>query len=421
MKARSAAPPFSQALANELLAIYGSPLYVYESDRLHQTLQHITQAVPYPHTRFHFASVTNGNVALLQQIQQAGWGLHANTPGDVYLGLQAGFLPGQIVYSGSNLSDDDMRQLLAWNIHQFNLDSLSQLQQLCQIYLQNDWQISSQNYMCNALQKHNPHSLTLGLRLNSPSLTGDSRIGIRPDEFAEAEAIAQQHDLQISGLHFYRGTGTNATAAFTQVIDQVIAIAQSLTHWRSLDFGGGFGYAYRAGGVAFNWPEWGEAISQKLAALSRPIDLVIEPGRAAIAGCGSVLAKVVSVKWQGERQLVGVDTTVANLSVPAVHGGYREITTWNPDDRPLYETDVCGNTTYSRDYLGHNCWLPEMQVDEAIAILDTGAYGYAMSSHFLHRPRPAEVLVEGDRHRLIRHREDYRILLSGQIFNPIET
>jgi diaminopimelate decarboxylase len=105
-----------------------------------------------------------------------------------------------------------------------------------------------------------------------------------------------------------------------------------------------------------------------------------------------LLAQVVSTKWQEAKQIVGVDTTVANLSVPSVHGGYREIYTWNCRDS-LHLTDVCGNTTYSRDYLGKNCQLPALAIGEIVAILDVGAYGYAMSSHFLHRPRPAEVLL----------------------------
>src|SRR5512140_528901 len=95
------------AQAAELMAAYGSPLYVYDRDRLCQTIQHITQAFSYPHTEFHFASVTNGNVALLQIFEQQGWGLHANTPGDGYLGLAAGFAPERIVYSGSNLIPEE--------------------------------------------------------------------------------------------------------------------------------------------------------------------------------------------------------------------------------------------------------------------------------------------------------------------------
>lgn len=82
----------------------------------------------------------------------------------------------------------------------------------------------------------------------------------------------------------------------------------------------------------------------------------------------------------------------------------------------LFLTDVCGNTTYSRDYLGKGCQLPKLEIGDIIAILDVGAYGYAMSSHFLHRPLPAEILIKNSRHRIIRRREDYSILLQGQVF-----
>ncbi len=301
------AAPFDVELGRELLDSYGSPLYVYQGDRLRETIRRISGAVPYPHTQFHFACVTNGNVALLQVFQQAGWGLHANTPGDIYLGLQAGFAPGKIVYTGSNLSREDMQQVLGWGVRTFNLDSVAQLQLFCDVYL--------------AEVGGDAGEVRLGLRLNLPEITGDSRIGVRPEEFPAAIAIAKSAGLKLSGLHFYRGTGTNATQAFTQVIDAVIATAQQLPDWEYLDFGGGFGYPYHTGGMEFDWELFGAELTQKLTAVGREIELVIEPGRAAIAGCATLLARAVSVKWQEGKQIVGVDTSIANLAVLSVHGG----------------------------------------------------------------------------------------------------
>ncbi|MEH2353439.1 diaminopimelate decarboxylase family protein [Nostoc sp.] len=391
--------PFSRELAQELLNNYGSPLYVYNGDRLRETIERISKAVGYPRTQFRFASVTNGNIELLKIFRSFGWGLHANTPGDIYLGLQAGFDPSEIVYSGSNLNQAEMIQVLNWGVTTLNFDSLAQLQ-LC----------------CEVLPKRREKSIRLGLRLNLPEITGDSRIGVRPEEFGDAIALTGEVGLKLSGLHFYRGTGTNATAAFTQAIDTVIAIAQKLPDWEYLDFGGGFGYPYHHNKTAFDWEIFGAELTERITRLGREIDLVIEPGRSAIAGCATLLAQVVSVKWQGEKQIVGVDTTVANLSVPSVHGGYREIITWKQADNP-FTTDICGNTTYSRDYLGKNCQLPALEIGDIVAILDVGAYGYAMSSHFLHRPKPAEVLLENDTHRLIRLREDYSVLLTNQVLD----
>jgi diaminopimelate decarboxylase len=395
--ARMASLVQNSQMAEELLHVYGSPLYVYDGDKLRQTIARITSSVPYPHTQFRFATVTNGNISLLKIFRNAGWGIHANTPGDIYLGLQAGFPSDKIVYSGSNLNRDEMSQVLEWGVTTLNLDSISQLQQLCEVYSQ------SSNY-----------PLKLGLRLNYPELTGDSRIGVRQQEFTVANALANQAGLKISGLHFYRGTGTNATTAFTTAISTVFDIAQTLPDWEYLDFGGGFGYPYRHGGAAFDWEMFGAELTSCLEKLGKKIELVIEPGRSAIAECGTLLAKVVSVKWQDGKQIVGVDTSIANLAVLSVHGGYREIIAYSQSSG-LFPTDVCGNTTYSRDYLGKNCQLPALDVGDIIKILDVGAYGYAMSSHFLHRPKPAEVLLENGQHHLIRQREDYSILLTNQI------
>ena len=394
--------PFSATLAHSLLNCYGSPLYVYQSDLLRHGISHITTSIPYNNTLFQFATVTNGNIELLKLFNDQGWGIHANTPGDIYLGLKAGFSGEKIVYSGSNLNPEEMTQILKWGVRTLNLDSISQLELLCEIYKSFPGDLSS---------------LKLGLRLNEPNLIKDSRIGVQPQEFPEAIKIAKRVGLNIQGLHFYRGTGTNATRAFTQVIDDIIQIGQLLPNWEYLDFGGGFGYPYHHDKIAFNWHKFGQELTDKLNQLSKPIQLIIEPGRAVIANCATLLAKVVSVKWQGDKQIIGVDTTVGNLSVPSVHGGYRKIISWPEKSQTLWLTDVCGNTTYSRDYLGKNCQLPALEIGDIIGILEVGAYGYAMSSHFLHRPRPAEVLLEKESHRLIRQREDYQVLIDNQILN----
>ena len=388
-----------KTLYETVLNEYGSPLYVYDQATLEATIQRITQAVPYPRKQFHFASVTNGNVALLKIFRQHGWGLHANTPGDVVLGLQAGFTPEQMVYSGSNLNREEMQQMLDWRVGTLNLDSLSQLEVLCERY-------------STATSRER---VRLGFRLNLPEITGDNRIGVSPNELLEAVNIAARVSLKVSGIHFYRGTGTNVTSAFTASIARVIKVGLSLPDWEYLDFGGGFGYPYREGQIGFSWEEFGGELSRQLQQVHRPINLVIEPGRAAIAQCGTLLARVVSVKWQGAKQIVGLDTSVANIAVLSVHGGTRRIRALKDAGDEVYGTDLCGNTTYSRDYLGRNCLLPKLVIGDIVAILDVGAYGYAMASHFLHRPRPAEVLIENGTHRLIRRRESYQVLMEEQV------
>lgn len=388
----------NERLAAELLAQYGSPLYVYDARVLRAAIASISTAISYPRVRFHFASVTNGNISLLRIFREMGWGLHANTPGDVYLGLKAGFLPEQIVYSGSNLNRAEFEQMLAWRVSTLNLDSVSQLE----LFIDTYWH-TSRNF-----------TPRIGFRLNLPVITGENRIGVRSQEFPVAVEMAARADLKITGIHFYRGTGTNSTSAFTESIDAVIEAAQQLPDWQYLDYGGGFGYCYRADRGRFDWADFGAQLSARLLSLERDIDLIIEPGRAAVAGCGILLTRAVAVKWHDGKQIVGVDSSIANIAVLSVHGGYREIRALKSTDSQLHASDVCGNTTFSRDYLGRGCALPPVSPGDMLAILDVGAYGYAMSSHFLHRPKPAEVLIDESGHRLIRKREGYEVLMETQ-------
>lgn len=394
-------PPIAFTTAHELVHVHGSPLYVYSGEQLQKSIKHIQSSIDYSDTKFFFAAVTNGNLALLRYFLDQGWGIHANTPGDVFLALKAGFGSDKIVFSGSNLNQYELEQLLDWGVGLLNLDSLDQVRLLCAV-----------------VRSRSVQSLSLGLRLNQPALIGESRIGVSPADFPSAIHLASQVGLRITGLHFYRGTGTNATSAFTEVIEPLLAIARQLPDFTYLDFGGGFGYPYRHGASAFDWQNFGRAIGESLRCQERPIQLLIEPGRAAIADCAALLTRVVSIKWQGEKQVVGVDTTISNLAVLSVHGGYREIVCPEQDfDAHTVLSDVCGNTTYSRDYLSRGCLLPRLRCGDLLMILDVGAYGYAMSSHFLHRPRPAEVLVQDGRGRLIRERESLDDLLHHQL-NP---
>ncbi|MBX9723068.1 MAG: hypothetical protein K2X81_16825, partial [Candidatus Obscuribacterales bacterium] len=385
-------------LAAELLAAYGSPLYVYDSEHLEEKMHEVDQSIPYPGTRFAFAAVTNGNINLLRKFKAAGWSLHANTPGDAFLGMKAGFEAVDIVYSGSNLTPQEMEQMLRWGIGTYNLDSLSQLDLLARIR--------------NEIGAQQPK---IGFRLNLPQITGESRIGISSDELIEAERRAIAYDLSVTGIHFYRGTSTNATERFIDCIDAVLSAGKKLKNWRYLDFGGGFGFAYFDRKHSFEWQLFGKELNAALRRDKLNLDLIIEPGRSIIAGSAALLCTVVSSKWQGEKQFLGVDTSTSNIAVLSVHGGVRQVRYYGHDNEPLHLTDVCGNTTYSRDYLAKSCSLPAMVPGDILSILDVGAYGYAMSSHFLHRPRIPELLIENAKPRLIRKRENIDSLLSNQV------
>ena len=383
-------------LAEELLSKFGSPLYVYDANQIKTSIEHIQSSFSYEKKNFAFASVTNGNLNLLKIFKRAGWGLHANTPGDAYLGISAGFRGNEIIYSGSNLSDDEFKLMLDWGVSTFNLDSIDQLRSLI-------------------LAMENPGDLRLGFRLNMPGITGESRTGISPTELKETEQIARAAGLRVTGIHFYRGTSTNSTDKFTDAFASVVDAAASLDELEYLDFGGGFGFPYHDRKHSFDWKIFADELSSVLKDKGLNPELIIEPGRSVIAGAACLLCTVISSKWQGDKQILGADTSTSNIAVLSVHGGSRQLHSFKTGGSERFTTDLCGNTTYSRDYLARNCSLPRLAAGDHLAVLDAGAYGYSMASHFLHRPRAAEVLVEDGKYRLIRKREDWNCLLANQM------
>jgi diaminopimelate decarboxylase len=389
----------TSALADQqLMARYGSPLYVYRAEEIRRCYQALTAAFAYRPLALHYAIVCNKNAAIVRLLHQLGAGVHANTPGDAFCALQAGVPAAQIVYSGTNLDHGDFAFLLQHGIH-LNLDSLAQL---------------------DSLAAYAPaHGSSVGLRLLIDAEHSPNRIGVAPSELEQALASATRTGLRITTLHMYVGTNTRRGSRFVECLERLLLVSRQLPDLACIDIGGGFGIRYQPGEKRLDLAELGRAISQRLELhareLGRPLTLVLEPGRTLVGSAGSLLVSVVSVKERGGRRFVGVDSTVGNLVVPSVYHMRHRVEALSPRGAELdLPTDLCGNTTHSRDFLGRNLRLPELRPGDVLRICDVGAYGYAMSSHFLNRPRPAEVFVDGGVVELTTRRETFADLLSTQ-------
>lgn len=382
-----------------VLERFGSPLYVYEADLVRATYARFVAAFAHRPLQLHYAIVCNKNRYLVRLLAELGAGIHANTPGDAFAAIAAGVPTGRIVYSGTNLDARDFAFLLERGIR-MNLDSLDQLRDRARLGGPGD----------------------VGLRYLIDDDDRPNRIGVAPGELPEALAIAARAGLRITGLHMYAGTNTRRAGRFVSCLDRLVEAAAGLPDLAWLDIGGGFGLAYADGDPELPLAELGREVSARMGRLAeargRPIELVIEPGRYLVGAAGSLLVTVVSVKTRGGRRYVGVDSTVGNLVVPSVyHAKHRIEALGAAAERPLLDipTDVCGNTTHSRDYLGRNLRLPELAPGDVLRLRDVGAYGYAMSSHFLNRPRPAEVVIDGGEAHLTTRRETFADLVATQV------
>jgi diaminopimelate decarboxylase len=389
--------PLPPERAASLVARYGSPLYVYQAPAVRAAYRALLEAFPYRPLDVHYAIVCNKNRYLVRALAELGAGVHANTPGDAHAALAAGVPAHRIVYSGSNLDADDLAYVVRHGLR-LNLDSLDQVEDV-------------------ARRGGIPE---IGLRLLVDDDERLNRIGVARAELPEAARLAREGGLRIAGLHMYAGTNTRRLDRFLSCLDRVLLAAQELDDIDFVDLGGGYGVSYRDGEPPLDVTALGREVASRMRALSaargRAVRLLLEPGRTLVAEAGTLLMRVVSVKLRGGRRYLGTDATVGNVAVESVYHPFHRVDAVAPRGALLdVPTEVCGNTTHSRDYLARERRLPALEKGDLLALRDVGAYGYAVSSHFLNRPRPAEVVLDGEAEHLTTRRETLDDLLATQV------
>ncbi len=202
-------------------------------------------------------------------------------------------------------------------------------------------------------------------------------------------------------------------------MERVASLVRSLRaeghNIRYVDAGGGLGISYERDPIG----DFSAAARQYAKALLGPLKglgthLLLEPGRAIIGPAGALLTRVVYRKRNDGKQFIVVDAAMNDLLRPSLYGAYHEIVpvVLRPGDGTAERVDVVGPVCESGDFFARDREMRRVEEGDLLAILDAGAYGMALASNYNTRPRPAEVLVQGSRSRLIRKRESVSDLVA---------
>jgi len=146
-----------------------------------------------------------------------------------------------------------------------------------------------------------------------------------------------------------------------------------------------------------------------------PLTVLLEPGRSLVAAAGAMLTRVIAVKESHGKRFVIVDAGMNDLLRPALYGAHHRIEPVVSRGGAMTRVDVVGPVCETGDFLARARELEEVAAGDLLAVRDTGAYSFVMSSNYNQRPRPAEVLVEEDGVRLIRRRETFEDLVRTEV------
>lgn len=400
---------FGKTDPEALLQKYGSPLYVYNEDVLRRCCRDMKGIMDYPHFTANYSIKANTNLKLLEIVREEGLYADAMSPGEILFLEKAGFRHDQIFFIPNNVSADELQFALDRQVLT-SLDSLSQLELLGQLAPGSRVAI---RINAGIGAGHHEKVVTAGKK---------TKFGIAADQLDEARRIAAQYNLKIVGVNQHIGSLFMEPTPYLQAAEKFLHLAEHFPDLELVDLGGGFGIPYHklAGEGRLDL----ELLNQGLTALvenfvskyGRKLIFKSEPGRYIAAECGNLLGKVTSIKNNGGTTFVGTDIGFNVLARPVMYNSWHDIQVYRDgrlSEEQNHETvTIVGNICESGDVIAKERELPPIKIGDVLNVLDAGAYGYAMSSNYNNRLRPAEVLIGSNGEpRLIRRRETFDDLL----------
>lgn len=401
--------------ALELAQNYGTPLYVIDEMRVRDNYQRVYQAFSgeYKDFQIFYAAKANTNLAVMKILEQEGSGIDAVSPGEIYTALLAGFEPERILYTGNNVTTEELKYALDAGVR-INLDSISMLERLAELPGAEGTKISFRvNPMVGA--GHHDHCITGGEL---------SKFGIMEHEAVEVYKKAQDLGFNPVGIHTHIGSGILDPEPFKLAVQVLMDVAgrvhnEAGVKFEFIDFGGGLGIPYTPEESLLDIKKFAHEIvalyKNKLNehGIDNPT-MCIEPGRYIVGDASYLLTRINTVK-QSYRKFIGVDAGFNTLLRPTMYGSYHHILVVDkPGAESTQNIDVAGNVCESGDLFARDRPFPDVEEEDVLAIMNAGAYAFSMASQYNSRPRPAEVIVREGQTDVIRERETYADLLSKQ-------
>jgi diaminopimelate decarboxylase len=387
----------------------GTPTYVYSKTAILEQYRAYDRAFGrIPHL-ICYAMKANANLAVLAALAREGAGVDVVSGGELYRALKAGVPPKRVIFAGVGKTREEMREALKADILMFNVESASELRALDQVAQEMGVRAPVALRVNPDVDPQTHQYIATGLMT--------SKFGIPvADAIREYEAAARMAGIEVMGVQMHIGSQLVKLAPFADAVARVAAVVKQLRERgiqiRAVDVGGGLGIRYRD--ETPPTPE--EYATSLLAALTElGVTVLCEPGRSVVGNAGVLLTRALYRKQTPAKRFLVVDAAMNDLIRPSLYEAYHEIRpVAAPDGRAAETVDVVGPVCESGDFLARNRALPEVREGELLAVMSAGAYGFVMSSQYNARPRAAEVLVEGDRFRVVRRRETYEDLIAGE-------
>jgi diaminopimelate decarboxylase len=391
----------------------GTPAYVYSAATIRGQYARLSAALSPVAHRIHYACKANGSLGVLSLLRSLGSHIDVVSGGELFRAQAAGFTPGDIIFGGVGKSRVELGEALAAGVHLLSIESEAEL------------------HVIDALAREHGVVARVGIRVN-PEITVESfhdyiktgqkgdKFGIPHDQAHEVALMAHRMpNVRLVAIGMHIGSQLSAVAPYGHGIDRLETLIAALRvsgidTLEHVDIGGGLFVPYADESPA-DLDEYAAIVIPAVRRLG--LELIVEPGRFLVADAGVLLTRVLYRKRSGGRELLITDAGMNDLLRPSHYDAYHRVeavATASAQGR----FDVVGPICESGDFLALDREMDDVDADALLCVHTVGAYGYSMASNYNARPRPVEVLVDGDRWSVITAREQYADLVRRESTTP---
>ncbi len=389
-----------QIPAEQLAEKFETPLYIYSQQILLSNYRNFKDAFRNLPTTICYALKANSNPTLLRLLAKEGSGADIVSIGELRLALGAGIPVEKIVFTGVGKTEKEIIAALQAEVFLLNVESDQELQ------------------LTDKIARHLKKKARIGIRVNpdiDPQTHPYISTGLKQHKFGVPMSDALElyrfahslKNIEVRGIHMHLGSQMGSSAPMVEGFQKILSFIDKLEKEKIqievMDVGGGLSIAYAAGDSQVHAKDLAASFKRHLR--NRKLKLILEPGRSIVGKAGVLLTQVLYTKQGSDKQFVIVDAGMNDLLRPSLYGAYHEVIPTRKRNREKIIADIVGPVCETGDFLAVDREIAQPAPGEYLAVMDTGAYGYSMSSNYNVRPRPAEVLVSGKRATLIRKRE----------------
>jgi diaminopimelate decarboxylase len=392
---------------------FRTPLYVYSAGQILDRYRLFSQAFAHRDHLICYSVKANSNLSILKLLADQQSGFDIVSGGELQRILKVNKKAAQrVVFSGVGKTADEIDLALSAGILIFNVESESEVTLLAE-------RAARKRVRARVALRVNPDVFAETHPYISTGLS-EHKFGIDIKASRSVyQLVKQSRYLDPVGISVHIGSQIQSAEPFGAALDAVAELIRELAsdgiQIRFVDAGGGLGIDYHAPfDPVAEIEKYADQVERALQGLE--VKLLLEPGRFLIAQAGALLARVLTVKRNGAKTFVITDAGMNDLIRPALYQAYHEIlpVTRDASARPGV-VDIVGPVCETGDFFARDREMPALREGDLVAILDAGAYGMSQTSNYNSRPRPAEVLIEGKKARLIRRRETFQDLVQPEL------